>query len=74
MVQTNSATSEQCAAASAELSSLAGQLQHAVGKYKLLAGKKRKTDFDDEIIDEDTNDRFVDNESIISLESDFGKY
>ena len=74
VVQTNSATSEQCAAASAELSSLAGQLQHAVGKYKLLAGKKRKTDFDDEIIDEDTNDRFVDNESIISLESDFGKY
>ena len=74
VVQTNSATSEQCAAASAELSSLAGQLQHAVGKYKLLAGKKRKTDFDDEIIDEDTNNRFVDNESIISLESDFGKY
>lgn len=74
VVQTNSATSEQCAAASAELSSLAGQLQHAVGKYKLLAGKKRKTDFDDEIMDEDTNDRFIDNESIISLESDFGKY
>ena len=30
VVQTNSATSEQCAAASAELSSLAGQLQNAV--------------------------------------------
>ena len=71
VVQTNSATSEQCAAASAELSSLAGQLQNAVGKYKLLAGKGRNSDFDS--MSSDSGD-YVDNESIISLDSDFGKY
>jgi len=71
VVQTNSATSQQCAAASAELSSLAGQLQNAVGKYKLLAGKGRKSDFDS-MSSDDSN--YVDNESIISLDSDFGKY
>ncbi len=71
VVQTNSATSEQCAAASAELSSLAGQLQNAVGKYKLLAGKGRKSDFSSTSSD-DSN--YIDNESIISLDSDFGKY
>lgn len=73
VVQTNSATSEQCAAASAELSSLAGQLQHAVSKYKLAAGRmKRQEPVDEE--DDFAEDSFVDNESIISLESDFGKY
>lgn len=71
VVQTNSATSEECAAASAELSSLAGQLQNAVSKYKLLAGKGRKSDFDSKSYDEG---EYVDNESIISLDSDFGKY
>ncbi|MDE6221841.1 MAG: cache domain-containing protein [Lachnospiraceae bacterium] len=71
VVQTNSATSEQCAAASAELSSLAGQLQNAVGKYKLLAGKGRKSDFETTSYDDS---EYVDNESIISLDSDFGKY
>ncbi len=71
IIQTNSATSEQCAAASAELSSLAGQLQNAVGKYKLLAGKGRNSDFDS--MSSDSSD-YVDNESIISLDSDFGKY
>lgn len=71
VVQTNSATSEQCAAASAELSSLAGQLQNAVGKYKLLAGNGRKSDFDSASY---SDSDYVDNESIISLDSDFGKY
>lgn len=73
VVQTNSATSEECAAASAELSSLAGQLQHAVGKYKLLAVKTRKSAYeeDDFEVDEAT---YQGNESIISLEEDFGKY
>ena len=71
VVQTNSATSEECAAASAELSSLAGQLQNAVSKYKLLAGKGRKSDFDSKSYDDGA---YVDNESIISLDSDFGKY
>ena len=71
VVQTNSATSQQTAAASAELSSLAGQLQNAVGKYKLLTGSSRKSDFDSTSYDEGG---YVDNESIISLDSDFGKY
>lgn len=72
VVQTNSATSEECAAASAELSSLAGQLQNAVGKYKLLAGRNVKSDYDDILSGTDSD--YVDNESIISLDSDFGKY
>jgi len=39
VLQTNSATSEQCAAASEELSGLAGQLREAVSKYRLRAGR-----------------------------------
>ena len=75
VVQTNSATSQECAAASAELSSLAGQLQHAVSKYKLLTGKTRKSGHDDEYYGSDSDDgEYIDNESIISLDSDFGKY
>lgn len=72
VVQTNSATSEECAAASAELSSLAGQLQNAVGRYKLLSGRGRKSDYDDMSAGDDGG--YTDNESIISLDSDFGKY
>lgn len=73
VVQTNSATSEECAAASAELSSLASQLQHAVGKYKLVTGKSRRNAEDDEPQDVQ-EDEYQDNESIISLGDDFGKY
>ncbi len=69
VVQTNSATSEECAAASAELSSLAGQLQHAVSKYKLAANKGRRNMQEDEELSS-----YQDNESIISLNDDFGKY
>lgn len=69
VVQTNSATSEECAAASAELSSLAGQLQHAVSKYKLAANKGRRNMQEDE-----EPSSYQDNESIISLNDDFGKY
>ena len=73
VVQTNSATSEQCAAASAELSNLAGQLLHAVGKYKLLSARLRKPVVEEELYDEE-EETFVDNEDIISLDGDFGKY
>lgn len=73
VVQTNSATSEECAAASSELSSLAGQLQHAVGRYKLLSTRGRKNGYDDDY-GNDVEEEYVDNESIISLDSDFGKY
>lgn len=72
VVQTNSATSEECAAASAELSSLAGQLQHAVGKYKLLSTRNQNASVEN-MSDED-NGYYQDNESIISLGEDFGKY
>ncbi|MBE5876115.1 MAG: methyl-accepting chemotaxis protein [Lachnospiraceae bacterium] len=73
VVQTNSATSEQCAAASAELSNLAGQLLHAVGKYKLLSARMRKPVMEEDFFEEE-EDSFVDNEDIISLDGDFGKY
>ena len=74
VVQTNSATSEECAAASAELSSLAGQLQHAVAKYKLLSGRVNRSNYDEEGIMNSEEDMYRDNESIISLDGDFGKY
>lgn len=73
VVQTNSATSEQCAAASAELSRLAGQLQHAVGKYKLFAMKPRRMEYEEEGM-MPVDDSYRDNEDIISLEADYGKY
>lgn len=74
VVQTNSATSEECAAASAELSSLAGQLQHAVAKYKLLSGRVYRSGHEDENGMDSEEDMYRDNESIISLDEDFGKY
>ena len=74
VVQTNSATSEECAAASAELSSLAGQLQHAVAKYKLLSGRVYRNEFHDESLTDSEEEGYRDNESIISLDGDFGKY
>ncbi len=74
VVQTNSATSEECAAASAELSSLAGQLQHAVAKYKLLSGRVYRNEFHEENSMDGEEDVYRDNESIISLDGDFGKY
>lgn len=75
VVQTNSATSQQCAAASSELSALAGQLQHAVGKYKLLsANKSQSGGFDEDYTGEAGESDYRDNESIISLDGDFGKY
>lgn len=73
VVQTNSATSQQCAAASSELSSLAGQLQHAVGKYKLLAMHGRQYEATDNYYEKDNN-LYTNNEKIISLDGDFGKY
>ena len=73
-MQNNSATSEECAAASAELSSLAGQLQHAVAKYKLLSGRVYRNGYEEERGMDSEEDMYRDNESIISLDGDFGKY
>lgn len=72
VVQTNSATSQQCAAASTELSNLASQLQHAVGKYRILTNTMPQSTCEAE--DTYANNYAVDNESIISLDDDFGKY
>ena len=73
VVQTNSATSQQCAAASEELSNQASKMRDMLSIYNLGSGRQpsgqtfehRNMDFDD------TPDR---NEPVISLEDDFGKY
>ena len=57
-----------------ELSSLAGQLQHAVAKYKLLSGRVNRSNYDEESIMDSEEEMYRDNESIISLDGDFGKY
>ena len=69
VVQSNSATSEQCAAASEELSNQAHRLRELIAKFKLQSynqpyyrEEKFKMDFQN------------DNEKIISLGSGFGKY
>ncbi len=65
VVQTNAATSEQCAAASEELSNQAVTLKELIGKYKLLsAGQSGFA----------ASSSYEDNEQIISLDGDFGKY
>ena len=69
VVQSNSATSEQCAAASEELSNQAYRLRELIAKFKLQSYEQpyyRKESF---MVEEK-----VDNESIISLGSGFGKY
>lgn len=70
VTQTNSATSEECAAASEELSNQAATLRSLVGNYKL---KNRNNSFGST---SETNNYHApeENEKIISLEGDFGKY
>ena len=63
VVQSNSATSEQCAAASEELSNQAIRLRELIAKFKL---KAVETTFY-------KNDEFTSGENIISL-GEFGKY
>ncbi len=66
VVQTNAATSQQCAAASEELSNQAITLKKLIGQYKLLTGGQGGS-FGGSISQSD-------NEQIISLDGDFGKY
>lgn len=72
VVQTNSATSEQCAASSAELSSQAANLRTLVAHFKLSSSS------DDSASDLDAGFRRPSgksqNEQIISLDGEFGKY
>lgn len=71
VVQTNSATSEECAAASAELSNQAEGLMEQMEQYNLSgdsgnsAERKKRKDF---------RNSGSNNEQIISLDGDFGKY
>ncbi|MCR5416682.1 MAG: methyl-accepting chemotaxis protein [Pseudobutyrivibrio sp.] len=83
VVQTDSATSEQCAAAAETLSNHAQDLRDIVAGFKLKGvtmfggDKKFKPDPMTDYFDRsDYDDRYsdVDNESIISLEGNLGKY
>ncbi|MCM1191268.1 MAG: methyl-accepting chemotaxis protein [Butyrivibrio sp.] len=66
VVQTNAATSEQCAAASEELSNQAVTLKELIGQYKLVMGGGQSSF--------GNSGSYTDNEQIISLDGDFGKY
>ncbi len=71
VVQTNAATSEQCAAASEELSNQAVTLKELIGQYKLLTSGGQSfggSSFGG------SSSSYSDNEQIISLDGDFGKY
>lgn len=68
VVQTNAATSEQCAAASEELSNQAVTLKNLIGQYKLLASMQGGSYMSS------SNSVYDNNEPIISLDGDFGKY
>lgn len=70
VVQNNSATSEQCAAASEELSNQSLTLRNLVGKYKLKSGMNSEYNPADTVPVKKVDE----NEKIISLESGFGKY
>ena len=73
VVQTNSATSQQCAAASEELSNQAAKMRDMLSIYNLGAGRQSTSQgFDYRSAETDSSeDR---NEPVISLEDDFGKY
>ena len=66
VVQTNAATSEQCAAASEELSNQAVTLRELISQYKLMTGGQGGSF--------GGSSSYNDNEQIISLDGDFGKY
>ena len=68
VVQTNSATSEQCAAASEELSNQANRMMDLLSVFRLGATNVRPTST------AKSRDSRYSNESIISLGDGFGKY
>jgi len=70
VVQTNSATSEQCAAASEELSNQAMSLRTMIGQYKL----KGAENYSPAVQEISMSDKSEENERIISLDGEFGKY
>ena len=72
VVQTNSATSEECAAASQELASQASRVREMVSVYRL--DEEGFVAVDSEKSMEQQNDSDAENEQIISLNDNFGKY
>lgn len=70
VVQTNSATSEECAAASEQLSNQAMSLRTMIGQYKLKGGNNSSV----APIQSTSADKAEENERIISLDGEFGKY
>ncbi len=70
VVQTNSATSEECAAASEQLSNQAMSLRTMIGQYKLKGGDSNIAPLQDSAM----GDKSDENERIISLDGEFGKY
>ena len=76
VVQTNSATSEQCAAASIELSDQAKKMRELISVYR-LGDNKRTTAYQSaswNSAEDDYDDVSDRNEQIISLRDGFGKY
>ncbi len=69
VVQTNAATSEQCAAASEELSNQAVTLKTLIEQYKLASASAHNT-----YADNFDTTSYSNNEPVISLDGDFGKY
>ncbi len=69
VVQTNAATSEQCAAASEELSNQAVTLKTLIEQYKLASASAHNT-----YVDNFDTTSYSNNEPVISLDGDFGKY
>ena len=75
VVQTNSSTSEECAAASEELSSQAVHMREMISIYNLGAEKSRRNDLSHDISGSDIQPMENEsNEQIISLGDGFGKY
>lgn len=74
VVQTNSATSEQCAAASVELSNQANRMRELLSVYKLGNGAAVTMDVASENADTGFEGIEDKNEQIISLGEGFGKY
>lgn len=71
VVQTNSATSEECAAASEQLSNQAMSLRTMIGQYKLKGGNNSGTA---PVQSAAVGGKSEENERIISLDGEFGKY
>ncbi len=76
VVQTNSATSEECAAASIELSNQAARMRELLAVYKLSEQNAYVQDYEQRTGDEqgDFASKEDANEQIISLGEGFGKY